>query len=407
MAEEEVIKGANQSGASSMNAFDAKVSQSITGGTPKANITGELRSRTPLLPVNEDEEEDLDIKRTIKIHINSESYTIMEDGVVGSPNGNDLNVVNKKTGIGIILRSNGDILFQSGGKVNGQACGGRILINSRGGQLVKTGPTVAEYTSDGKGPHEKGSKELQDIKQLAKSELYWGKVVHEGHGDYRIRARSITLDAQDVLTLIGKEKILLQAGPSGGGKIVMKAGSVETEADISDRWIKSQDMTVAKEKTTMQYDPKGSDNLISAGHQNIKALGDQSISIAGVARLKVLGGTSVPLVKDSRLSAYNIHCVRGNLSMLTNIGSVMTSAGNGPSWPSIDGVGSVTVKAKTNIKQEALVNYEAKALAKMDLEAVGAATLKATGAVTVEGTASAMVKSGGVVTVQGTLIKLN
>ena len=68
-------------------------------------------------------------------------------------------------------------------------------------------------------------------------------------------------------------------------------------------------MTVAKEKTTMQYDPKGSDNLISAGHQNIKALGDQSISVAGVARLKVLGGTSVPLVKDSRLSAYNIHCV--------------------------------------------------------------------------------------------------
>tara|TARA_B100001996_G_scaffold353204_1_gene314400 strand:+ start:2670 stop:3845 length:1176 start_codon:yes stop_codon:yes gene_type:complete len=387
------------------NPFDKKIVDDITGGAPKARITGVLRDRTP--PEPKDEENNVDIKRTIKVHINSESYTIMEDGSVDSPNGNDLNIVNKKTGIGVIFRSNGDILFMSGGKVNGQACGGRILVNARGGQLIKTGPSIAEFTSDGKGPQEKGSTELQDIGQLAKSELHWGKVVNETHGDYRIRARSITLDAQDVLTLIGKEKIVLQAGPNGGGKIVMKAGSVETETNISDRWVKSQDMTVASERTTMQYDPRGTDNLISAGHRNIKTFGDLSVQSGGVARLKVLGLGSVPLVKDSRLSALNVHCVRGNLSMMTNIGSIMSSAGGGGSWPSINGVGSYTVKAKTNIKQEALINYEAKATGKMDLEAVGAATLKATGAVTVEGVASATVKSAGIVTVRGTFIKLN
>ena len=168
-------------------------------------------------------------------------------------------------------------------------------------------------------------------------------------------------------------------------------------------------MTVASEKTTMQFDPRATDNLITPGHLNIKTLGDLSVQAGGVARVKVLGlANGLMLVKDSRLSSLNIHCVRGNLSMLTNIGSVMVSAGNGPSWPTIDGVGSFTVKAKTNIKQEALLNYEAKATAgKMDLEALGVATLKAIGGLTLEGTGDVDLKSSGVVRVTGTLIKLN
>ena len=392
------------------NSFDKAVVESIVGsGTPKANI---VRDRKKVEPVTANEEEDKDIKRTIKIQMASQSWTVMEDGVLTSPSGTDLNIVNKNTGIGMIVRANGDILFNAGAKESGKACGGRILVNARGGQLIKTGPVIAEYTSDEKSSTEKGSSTStkSDTNKIAKSETYWGKVVHEGHGDYRIRARSITIDAQDVLTLLGKEKIVLQAGPSGGGEIAMRCGKRTVETNVNDEWVKSQDMRITNEETNMQFDPRGSVNTVTAGHLNHKVLGDWKFQAMGVGRMLFTGGTmSVPLVKDMRTSALNIHCVKGNLSMMTNIGSMMYSSGNGPSWPKLGlKPGSVSLKAKTDIKQEALLNYEAKATAgKMDLEALGVATLKAIGGLTLEGTGDVDLKSEGLVRVSGTLIKLN
>jgi len=386
------------------NSFDRKFVKNAVGQqTPRANV---VREETPLLPL--DEKEDKEIFRQIKVHVASKNWSIMEDGNLKSPYGTDLNIVGKTSGISLIMRSNGDIMLQGGSQAGGKLCGGRILINAKGGQLIKSGPSIQEYVSNGKSSVE-GEGAEDDKEQIAQSVIAYGDVVEEVHGNKHVRGRQITIDAGDVLTLMAKEKIVLQAGPSGGGEIVMNAGKITQVTDISDRLIRSQDMTVASEKTTMQFDPRATDNLITPGHLNIKTLGDLSVQAGGVARVKVLGlANGLMLVKDSRLSALNIHCVRGNLSMLTNIGSVMVSAGNGPEWPTIDGVGSFTVKAKTNIKQEALLNYEAKATAgKMDLEALGAATLKATGALMLEGTASATVTSGGIVTVVGTFIKLN
>ncbi len=80
----------------------------------------------------------------------SDNYTVMEDGVVTSTNGTDLNIVNKKSGVGFIIRNNGDIMIQSGGGEGGKYCGGRFLINTKGGQLIKSGPVVQEIVSDGK-----------------------------------------------------------------------------------------------------------------------------------------------------------------------------------------------------------------------------------------------------------------
>lgn len=385
------------------NSFDRKVVQSVVGNTPKANV---IREETPLLPL--DEKEEKEIFRQIKVHVASKNWSIMEDGNIKSPYGTDLNIVGKTSGVGVTIRNNGDIMFQAGSQAGGKLCGGRILINAKGGQLIKSGPSIQEYVSSGKSSVE-GEGAENDKDQIAHSVIAYGDVVEEVHGSKHIRGRHITIDAGDVLTLMAKEKVVIQAGPTGGGEIVMNAGKITQVTDISDRLIRSQDMTVASEKTTMQFDPRATDNLITPGHLNIKTLGDLSVQAGGVARVKVLGlANGLMLVRDSRLSALNVHCVRGNLSMLTNIGSVMVSAGNGPSWPTIDGVGSFTVKAKTNIKQEALLNYEAKATAgKMDLEALGVATLKAIGGLTLEGTGDVDLKSSGVVRVTGTLIKLN
>ena len=93
--------------------FDEGLKKQIYSGSRNA----EIERRTALLPPDEEEEKKL--LRTIKIHVASENYTVMEDGVLTSPNGTDLNIVNKKSGVGFIIRNNGDIMIQSGGGEGG------------------------------------------------------------------------------------------------------------------------------------------------------------------------------------------------------------------------------------------------------------------------------------------------
>ena len=156
------------------NAFDEGLKKTIYKGSRNA----EIERRTPLLP--QDEEEKKEILRTIKIHVASENYTVMEDGVVTSPNGTDLNIVNKKSGVGFIIRNNGDIMIQSGGGEGGKYCGGRFLINTKGGQLIKSGPIVQEIVSDGKSAVEgEGGEKDQD--QTGSSKIVWGNDKEEIH----------------------------------------------------------------------------------------------------------------------------------------------------------------------------------------------------------------------------------
>ena len=340
-------------------AIDNQFAKDVSKTAKKANITGVLRDRTPLLPP--DEEEEKKIQRTIKIHVNSEDYTIMEDGVLTSTNGNDLNIVNKKTGIGFVIRNNGDIMVQSGGGEGGKYCGGRFLINTKGGQLVKSGPIVQEITSQGKSAVE-GEGGENDKDQTGSSKIVWGNDTEEIHGNKHIRGRQITIDAGDVLTLMAKEKIVLQAGPEGGGEIVMNAGLLKTTADIIETRSQKEDI-VTKERTLTQYDFKASDNLISAGHRKVRCYGDLDLEVDGIVNAKIKGGLPFPpLVKTRRKSSLNVHVVKGNLSMMTNIGSILMSAGQGAACLIPPTPGAFTISAKTSIKQEAKTAFTAKAL---------------------------------------------
>ena len=340
-------------------AIDNQFAKDVSKTATKANITGVLRDRTPLLPP--DEEEEKKVLRTIKIHVASENYTVMEDGVVTSPNGTDLNIVNKKSGVGFIIRNNGDIMIQSGGGEGGKYCGGRFLINTKGGQLVKSGPIVQEITSQGKSAVE-GEGGENDKDQTGSSKIVWGNDKEEIHGNKHIRGRQITIDAGDVLTLMAKESIILQAGPEGGGEIQLKAGLVKTTADIIESNSSKEDIKT-KERTLTQYDFRASDNLISAGHRKVKCYGDLDLEVDGIVNAKIMGGIPFPpLVKTRRKSSLNVHVVKGNLSMMTNIGSILMSAGQGAACLIPPMPGAFTISAKTSIKQEAKTGFTAKAL---------------------------------------------
>lgn len=394
------------------NSFDEAVKDNLVGSDRRpANI----RDYPLVTPDPPDEEEKKVTKRTVKLLLNSQEHIIAE---YGHKDGTSSNVFfgSKGTGIGSHYMANGDLVFNAGSNSGGHLCGGRIVVNARGGQIIKSGTHIAEYTAapgavtEGTAKTNTATAGTEDKDQLAYSAIYYGNVKHEVHGEAHIRARRLTIDVQDVLTILAKEKIVLQAGPYGGGEIVQRCGSISTETNIDNKWVKSQSKSITTESTEMQYDPRASVNTVTAGHLNHKVLGDWDFIVTGVGQMKFIGTLlSMPLVTGTRKSALNIHCVRGNLSMMTNIGSMLYSAGNGPSWPSLGGmVGAITAKAKTNIKQEALVNYEAKATGGlMNLEALGVATLKGTGGVTVEGSGTVDIKSEGEVRVNGTFIRLN
>ena len=343
----------------STKAIDNQFAKDVSKTATKANITGVIRERTQLLP--QDEEEKKEILRTIKIHVASENYTVMEDGVVTSPNGTDLNIVNKKSGVGFIIRNNGDIMIQSGGGEGGKYCGGRFLINTKGGQLVKSGPIVQEITSQGKSAVEgEGGEDDQD--QTGSSKIVWGNDKEEIHGNKHIRGRQITIDAGDVLTLMAKESIILQAGPEGGGEIQLNAGMLKTTADIIETRSQKEDI-ITKERTLTQYDFKASDNLISAGHRKVKCYGDLDLEVDGIVNAKIMGGIPFPpLVKTKRKSSLNVSVLKGNVSMMTSIGSILVSAGQGAAALIPPMPGAFTVTAKTSIKQEAKTAFTAKAL---------------------------------------------
>ena len=186
----------------------------------------------------------------------------------------------------------------------------------------------------------------------------------------------------------------------------MNAGSLKTTADNIST-VSSKQELITKEDTITHFDPRGSHNIVSAGHLNIKCLGDFDLKAAGVGRMNFLGtANGALLVKDSRLSAFNIQAGRGNISTNATTGNIVFTSGIGE-FPTLSGLGSVITNAQKDISQTALVNYSAKSTGTMDLEALGAATLKAVGLATVDGTAGVKIKSVGDVSVEGAFIRLN
>ena len=387
--------------------FDQQKIKELGGKDAGINRAATVAKQEKVEPKTPDGENLVEVKRTIKYYVNGESHAIVEDGVV---NQKSLDIINKITGAVVRIEDDGNISIQTGTPgQNGKYCGGKFQVNARGGTLQKLGGSAYEYTGSKTSAVQKGIKGGSDTSEsstkdvVACSKITYGDDITECHGHEYIRGRNITLDAGDVLTLLAKEKIILQAGPTGGGEITMRCGKRTLETDINDEWIKSQNIRVTTEETNMTYDPRGSQNLITTGHFNNRVLGDYVVNAVGVGRMQ-FGGTvlAAPLVTDMRTSAFDISCALGNLSMITHVGSQLYSAGV-KKWPDMGGlVGGVSTKAMTTIKQDATVN--------VDIDAGAIATFKAKGVATVESEALMTVKGAAVdikADVVGTNIKYN
>lgn len=336
----------------------------------------ELASRDNSSPSTENESQDLEIDREITVLINGKRYTLLDDD-------GDLEIRNKLNGMGISIQQNGDIMMLTGSGGNGKACGGRFLVNAKGGGMFKyDGPKIEVASAKSDSPtegEESTTTEESGRTGLASSTLLYGDGVTECHGHVTIKATNITLEAADVLSLVGKGSVLLQAGPNGGGDLQLHAGQITEAVDTKISVVEGQEAKVASEEVSLQYDPRASVNVVSPGHMNIKAKGDISFGAGGIIEQIALGTPPTPpLIKD-RTNAFTVKTVAGKIS--------------------IDSANLATINAAAALNFNAGAALTATAGAALGLKSVGPSTLDSDSTVAITGK--------GNVTVTGALIYLN
>ena len=296
------------------------------------NRSEELQQK--MIKAGQAEEQDVTITREVTVIFQNKEYVLRTDG-------GDLDARNKLTGHGFTITQSGDFVYVSGPGGKDNPCGGRFMINTTGGKLEKHGgPIIQEALANKTNAVETDKEDTTD--GLARSTVLYGDDKEEIEGDKRISALNVVIEASDLLTLIGHNGIILQAGPEGGGPITMQAGSITQIASNKEEYIIGQKMVVASENTEVNYDPRGTKALISPGHQSVKYMGDVKHQIMGAYRLDVAGISTSPFIIDKK-TGIAINTKAGDFKLGTNLGSMHLMATGALACPSFDGIKPGTI----------------------------------------------------------------
>ena len=204
----------------------------------------------------------------------------------------------KLEGHGIHIQRNGDLALLSGKGGKGKACGGRMLVNTAGGQLIKSGATTAEYTGSKNSAVEgEGSSNGDD--STAYSGMYWGDKTEEIKGTHTVNAQHIELVA-DTISLKADSKIIIETP-----ELIQNIDSSETKIVTEKKDVTSSN-TEVKEETTSTFDPRGSKNIVTTGHLNHSILGDYALQVDGFMDLQVQGKSFNIMLVENRSAALTI-----------------------------------------------------------------------------------------------------
>ena len=234
-----------------------------------------------------EDKDNLDTQLTILV--NGETVQISED-FTGT------HVQNKDEGHGLHIQKNGDIIILSGSGGKGQACGGRMLINTKNGQIIKSGPKIEEVNASSKSSGEDGSKTNKDSggSEVAYSGSFSGDYEVEIQGTKYVKARDIVLDATDTITLRGT-KVIVDVD-----EWVEEKGLEKSKVDTIEEEVTAQRTSEVKEDTSKQYDTRASKNTVGTGHVNQNVQGDYQMKVAGIYNLQIQGNSigASPLIKN-------------------------------------------------------------------------------------------------------------
>ena len=281
-----------------------------------------------------------------KVLINNETFTIRTD-IKGAFLGG------KNFGHGIHVFENGNINIQTGPKQFGN---GKLVTISRGGQIIKSGPTIIERTGYKKSFLQEG----EDEKIIAAEAINYGDVLEETHGTHTIKADNIVIDATDTLIIKGP----------GGITIDTTALLKLVAADISEEYVTKTEEGEklehkVQERLMTSKDVRSSDNIVISGHINRRIGGDYDMDVGGVSATRIQGNKAlkgVPLVLN-RL--YGLHIGLnapsagfGGMNIESKTGSVKINAGVDLQLSakalfdikSVAGIGTISTGANLNLK---------------------------------------------------------
>ena len=313
----------------------------MTTTSEKYNASSSL-----IKPVTDDETQPSTGDTFHNVLLNNKTFTVRTDRKGAFLGG-------KNFGHGIHVFENGNIQVQTGPKDKGA---GKFVTISRGGQIIKTGPTVMERTGFKKSFLQEGETE----KIIAAEELNYGDVVQETYGTHTIKADNIVIDASDTLILKGP----------GGITIDTTALLKLVAADISEEYVTKTEEGEklehkVQERKMTSNDYRSSDNIVISGHINRRIGGDYDLEVGGVAAHRIQGNKAlkgVPLVLN-RL--YGLHIGLnapsagfGGMNIESKTGSVKINAGVDLQLSanalfdikSTTGLGNISTGANLNLK---------------------------------------------------------
>ena len=313
----------------------------MTTTSEKYNASSSL-----IKPVTDDETQPSTGDTFHSVLLNNKTFTIRTDRKGAFLGG-------KNFGHGIHVFENGNIQVQTGPKDKGA---GKFVTISRGGQIIKTGPTVMERTGFKKSFLQEGETE----KIIAAEELNYGDVVQETYGTHTIKADNIVIDASDTLILKGP----------GGITIDTTALLKLVAADISEEYVTKTEEGEklehkVQERLMTSNDVRSSDNIVISGHINRRIGGDYDMDVGGVSATRIQGNKAlkgVPLVLN-RL--YGLHIGLnapsagfGGMNIESKTGSVKINAGVDLQLSanalfdikSTTGLGTISTGANLNLK---------------------------------------------------------
>ena len=313
----------------------------MTTTSEKYNASSSL-----IKPVTEDETQPSTGDTFHSVLLNNKTFTIRTDRKGAFLGG-------KNFGHGIHVFENGNIQVQTGPKDKGA---GKFVTISRGGQIIKTGPTVMERTGFKKSFLQEGETE----KIIAAEELNYGDVVQETYGTHTIKADNIVIDAQDTLIIKGP----------GGITIDTNALLKLIAADISEEYVTKTEEGQklehkVQERKMTSSDVRSSDNIVISGHINRRIGGDYDMDVGGISATHIMGNKvlkGVPLVINR---VYGLHIGLnapsagfGGMNIESKTGSVKINAGVDLQLSanalfdikSVAGLGNISTGANLNLK---------------------------------------------------------
>ena len=237
--------------------------------------TSEKYNATSPLVTAEDEVQDSTGDTFHNVLLNNKVFTIRTDRRSAFLGDKDL-------GFGIHIFKNGNIQVQCGPKKHGN---GKFNIVSRGGQIIKTGPTVMERRGNKKSFLQKDYPD----EIIAAEETNYGDVVQRTHGTLRIKATNIILEADDTMAIEVGDTLTLAAK----GSIFQNTGRYTSLFNVKDERGDRAKIKVLQ-RLMEGNDPRGSDDIVIAGHVNRRFGGDYSVDVGGISSTVILGNKALP-----------------------------------------------------------------------------------------------------------------